>query len=114
MALPSRQRFFKVDFDERGIKMAWRECPICYSHFKQVKVNQKYCPECRKYRKDEIRQYLEENKAREKILKKKPIKSIEDISVDIRDYNKKHGTHLTYGKYVSLKEMGRLKGESDD
>jgi hypothetical protein len=36
-------------------------------------------------------------------------KTINDIVEELNDYNERHGTLLSYGKYVSMMENGKLK-----
>ena len=37
--------------------------------------------------------------------------TIEEIDRERVAYNKKHGTRLSYGKYVALRRMDKLKGD---
>lgn len=53
----------------------------------------KMCPNCRKY-------FREARERFDKLL---------DTTARIEEYNKKYGTHYTYGQYMAAKEHGWLK-----
>lgn len=38
-----------------------------------------------------------------------PLPPLDEILKDIREYNEKHGTYITYGKYVALLRQGKIK-----
>ena len=42
--------------------------------------------------------------------RKPPEKTIDEILKELRAYNEKHGTYLSYGKYIALIRAGRIKG----
>lgn len=65
------------------------KCAECKKVFRNPNENERFCPECKKIR--------EKKKPR-----KKPTKSLYQITKDLEKYNKTHGTSLTYGEYVSL------------
>jgi hypothetical protein len=84
-------------------------CPICFNGFHPHNGNQKYCKFCHEHRRDDIKEYqakMHEKKEREKRHKLNPIWS---ITREIKEYNKKHGTYLSYGQYVMKKSLGQLK-----
>ena len=81
--------------------------PSCQMVFWADRHDQKYCPECREFRKDEIKRYRRKRLAEKK--RGRPAKSIEDIIHDADAYNRKHGTSYTYGQYVMKLENGWLK-----
>jgi hypothetical protein len=64
------------------------KCAECYKVFCNPDENERFCPECKKIRD-------------KKKPKKKPSKSLYQITKEIEKYNKEHGTRLTYGEYVS-------------
>lgn len=37
-----------------------------------------------------------------------PKKTLEEVVLDVEQYNKEHGTRLTYGKYKALQMQGRI------
>ena len=37
-----------------------------------------------------------------------PKKTLEEVVLDVEQYNKQHGTRLTYGKYKVLQKQGRI------
>ena len=85
-----------------------RTCPICKGEFVPVNGTHTYCKDCRANRKDDIAQYLADLTAKKK--KKKPVvKSVMEICKDLEEYNRKHGTLLSYGKYIEKLENGTLK-----
>lgn len=65
------------------------KCAECHKVFRNPDENEKFCPECNK---------IKEKKKR----KPKANKSLYQVMKDLAKYNKKHGTRLSYGKYVSL------------
>lgn len=96
--------------------MQIKTCVLCNAEYYPNMHNQKYCHECLKYRKREIwREYehssRKKKKKRRAVLKARstPSKSINEIVREIKAYNEKHGTHLTYGKYVEKMALGLLK-----
>lgn len=88
-------------------------CPICKIEFTPVNHTQRYCKDCRANRGKEIAKYLADERYKRKYKEEKRRifgqKSIFDICKDIDEYNRKHGTHLSYGKYVGMMETGTLK-----
>ena len=95
-----------------------RICKLCAGEF-TPNGNQRYCRECLRDRKREIdRTYEAKTKAKSKQKRKitatlrskyAPSKTINEIVREVNAYNKKHGTHLTYGKYVEKMTLGLLK-----
>ncbi len=65
------------------------KCAECHKVFQNPNENERFCPECNK---------IKEKKKR----KPKSDKTLYQIMKDLAKYNKKHGTKLSYGKYVSL------------
>lgn len=92
---------------ERALEL--RKCPICKSEFIPVNGTQTYCKDCRVNRKDDIKLYLAELTKKKKKKKKPVVKSVMDICRDLDEYNRKHGTLLSYGKYVEKLNNGTLK-----
>lgn len=41
--------------------------------------------------------------------KKKTKETIDEIIKRVDEYNKEHGTRLSYGKFLALERMGKLK-----
>ena len=89
--------------------METKVCTKCKNEFKVHFGDYPYkrCPDCREYGR----------KARERFdkgLTYKPKKKIEndkllDTMARIEEYNKKWGTHYSYGQYMAAKENGWLK-----
>lgn len=86
--------------------MSWKTCPICYAVFRNNGCV-KYCLDCRKNRQDEIEAYRKEQKAMRELRKRTGEDHYEFIE-EMMEYNKTHGTKLSYGQYVALKD-GRGK-----
>lgn len=67
-------------------------CKDCGKEFKTKAHNAKWCAECRK---------------KYHFTKKKPLhkpKSLREVLADLKAYNIKHKTNLSYGQYVSMTE----------
>ncbi len=61
-----------------------------------------YCPNCRK---EVVKEKSAASKAKKKAAGHKPqneIKSMKQFLKELDNYNKEHGTHLTYGQYVAM------------
>ena len=65
-------------------------CAECYKVFRNPNENERLCPECKKIKKSK------------KKRKSKADKNLYQIMKDLAEYNKKHGTMLSYGKYIAL------------
>lgn len=83
-------------------------CQICGCVFLAKGNNAKYCPACRKEQ-----QYLQnkKNEQASRIKKKASLlksKSLNDLMWELKAYNEKHHTKLSYGEYVAMIE-GHLK-----
>lgn len=73
------------------------QCTICGHEFETAACNVKYCPGCRK-------------KAKSKPIPERTNKSLADVMRELDEYNRTHGTFLTYGKWVLMnEESGRRK-----
>lgn len=86
-------------------------CKWCNKDFQPTKANQKYCHDCRTKHFREIKASYDVTRRRHRVLKVDPLpkKTLTDIVRDILAYNKKHGTHLTYGQYVGKLYTNTLK-----
>ena len=95
--------------------MATFICKWCNGEYTPTTHNQKYCHECLTLHGREIKSMYERNSRRKRKKKlaanqpPKKYKTINDIVREMVAYNKKHGTHLTYGKYVEKMTLGLLK-----
>ena len=82
-----------------------RKCEICLKTFTTQRSNTKYCPACRVIGKKK------QEKARKLALKEKQIKksnrekNLNKTLADLRKYNKKNGTHISYGQFVAKREI---------
>ena len=82
-----------------------RVCPICLGMFTPNTKKHKFCNSCRKNRRWAIRQY------QNGIMTPNPKANValHSMCAEIEAYNKKHGTNLTYGKYIQYKNAGWLE-----
>lgn len=72
---------------------ARRICAECGKEFYSPNGNVKYCSkECRDINKQKNRQPR----------KTKKKKTLDEVLADLNEYNRTHGTHLTYGKYKDM------------
>lgn len=87
-----------------------KQCSVCGKVYVAKSANAKYCLDCRKneYRikQNETKKKREKEKAKAKKAENK--NSLEQKEKMINDYNKLHGTHLSYGEYHALKRLGKL------
>lgn len=84
-------------------------CPICLRSFEVGNSNQKYCDFCKKNRPNDIKEYVKREYLKKQKKKTLPKESVYQITRDLEAYNKKHGTCLTYGKYLAKKLLGQLE-----
>lgn len=98
---------FRTDNDKVTV------CPSC-----KQKAQREYQKAYRESHKKEIKEY----RARFKKIRKTALKNNITINIPLREftaiierYNKKHKTHYTYGRFVSLVHSGVIKlGEIND
>ena len=85
-------------------------CPICLRTFTTHRNPETihYCKFCRENRSWDIKQFQRKMKAMRDREKKVPKESITAVLREIEEYNKSHGTHLTYGQYMYKKTCGVL------
>lgn len=87
-------------------------CPVCLCVYQQRSHNQKFCNDCLEHRPRDVKRYRYE-------MRKKANqqyndiyfgqKGIHTVNAEIEQYNKKHGTCYTYGKYIHAKTYGLLE-----
>ena len=75
-------------------RVYYLSCMNCNCTFEHKYRNKKYCPKCEKKR---------ENKTIAVAILK--YKTIPEVVLELENYNKVHGTNLSYGEYV-----GKIKG----
>ena len=80
-----------------------KKCEVCLKTFTTQRSNAKYCPSCRdigKKKQEKARKLAikEEQKAKKSNKEKKLNKTLSDL----RNYNKKNGTNLSYGQFVAM------------
>lgn len=84
-------------------------CKICGKEFECINEKTKCCSE--RCREEHKRRFNSEWKRKQIELRNKPKvrkSALSAMTAEIARYNKKHGTNLSYGKYVMLKERGEL------
>lgn len=86
-------------------KIYIKSCIDCGKTFKAHANNAKRCDECKQELAREKAREQNALRKRENLYKKarktKPKKTLSEIMRELEAYNKEHGTHLTYGQYVS-------------
>ncbi len=89
----------------RDIKNATKVCVVCGKEFIATNPKARICSdECREIRKNESR------------ISKKPKnkkKTLDEVLAELNEYNRTHGTHLTYGKYQDMLFREQLKNEKN-
>lgn len=82
-------------------------CQNCGGEFVARSKHAMYCVDCRP-----IMQRKRADKKRAEAKKTvKPLcetQSINAVLCELDTYNRKHGTHLTYGQYETLKRVGKV------
>jgi tRNA(Ile2) C34 agmatinyltransferase TiaS len=83
-------------------------CFDCGETFTALLSNALRCEKCRKKAKNQAaKKYMMQSRSIRKIPKSMPPrKSIKDILKEMAQYNREHGTCLSYGKYVAMIEKG--------
>ena len=75
-------------------------CVDCGQPFISKSNSAKRCTECRAANKKEL------SRKRKKGYRQEPSKSIAEVMRELKAYNEKHGTFISYGQYVSKVEGG--------
>lgn len=92
-------------------------CELCMQAFEKRSANQKYCTECGvEMRKQQHREIIKNSKLRKTAARNynKPdtleekCKKLEEKCKKIDLYNKRHGTHYSYGEYTALVRAGKI------
>lgn len=88
-----------------------KTCPVCHN---LKPGNKEFCSEyCEAEYKRQQALKIEEQRRREREIERKYQKAKwAAIQKEIIKYNKAHGTNLSYGQYVAMKEMGANYGRS--
>lgn len=85
-------------------------CKKCKKVFNASNKRKIYCDTCKKIVAKENKQrsdkHQQEKRNRKK--KKKTVDTLVESNREVVEYNKKHGTNLSYGKYYGLKRIGKL------
>ena len=87
------------------MKNAVKICIVCGKEFYSPNPKAKICSEeCKEARKNAIR------KTKKTVA---PKKTLDEVLADLNEYNRTHGTHLTYGKYKEMLFKEALKNEKN-
>lgn len=83
------------------IRNAIKICVVCGKEFISAKPNSRICSEeCKEIRRAQVRRGEEIP-----VIKH----TLDDTLKEIDEYNRTHGTHLTYGKYKHMRFLEQLK-----
>lgn len=95
-----------------------RECIFCGTEFEFTHPNQRYCDDCKEIRR---RQAWEESYKLQRLKKmvhdrtlqeEYSLKLTNEVIRDINDHNRFHGTDYSYGQYVGMIRLGKIKENS--
>lgn len=90
-----------------------KRCKCCGKIFLTTAGNAKYCIDCRyDNKKRNTQKWRDGTKItvkKEKFKQEFHSKTLDERLADIRAYNEKHGTRLSYGKYMTLLHFGKLE-----
>lgn len=87
-------------------------CHLCLCTYQPNAINQKFCNDCLEHRPGEIRRYRHKIQEKKNIIENNEyygMRGIHTVNSEVEEYNKKHGTSLTYGKYLHAKTYGLLE-----
>lgn len=88
------------------IKNATKICIVCGKEFTATNPKSKVCSaECKAKRKNESRAVKKPKEEK---------KTLDEVLKDVDEYNRTHGTHLTYGKYQNMKFIEKLRQEKQN
>ncbi len=82
-------------------------CICCGVSFMAGNHNAKYCPVCKETEKKRLSEEAKRNARLRKQNREAAVsrKNLVEFLREIDTYNKKHGTRLSYGQYVALKNV---------
>ena len=87
---------------ERNIKKTCQRCGVTFYAATNRAIR---CEECREiYDKESHAIYRRQYKAMKIAKSKEPDKSISQVLRELKQYNEKNGTNLSYGKYIVMCE----------
>ena len=81
-----------------------KKCEVCLKTFTTQRANAKYCPSCRvigKKKQEKARKLA--IKEEQKFKKTNRERNLNKTLADLRKYNEKYGTNLSYGQFVAIK-----------
>ena len=82
-----------------------KKCDICQKTFTTQRSNTKYCPACRvigKKKQEKARKLA--IKEEQKFKKTNRERNLNKTLADLRNYNEKYGTNLSYGQFMAIKK----------
>jgi hypothetical protein len=77
-------------------------CKQCGKEFIHGTYCKTYCDECSAIRQRERNRKFMQKKRGGKVTKQKENKSLSQVIRELEEYNKAHGTCISYGQYVAL------------
>ena len=85
--------------------MGITNCKLCGKEITPVNLKRKYCIPCSK-----IANRMNDKRRREinAVPKIGKVSALRRFCYEIAEYNEKHGTNLSYGKYVAYKNEGKI------
>lgn len=94
------------------VELIKHQCQKCGNSFiGSTQIRIEWCPDCKKkYKNAETaernKELFDEHKAFKELQKMKRMasksKSLLQVTREVEEYNRKHGTHLSYGEYVNI------------
>jgi hypothetical protein len=89
------------------------KCKLCGKEFAGMMArNRRYCDDCRRFKMNASREThnaeMRWKKQMAEQVRASKKKALSDIMREIKAYNEAHGTCITYGKYIAMKEGARV------
>ena len=83
-----------------------KKCEVCHKTFIAQRSTAKYCPDCRiigRNMQQKSRRNAKKIESYEKVHRKANTeKGLNKTLADLRNYNEKYGTNLSYGQFVAM------------
>lgn len=87
---------------ERNYFLICLKCGCTFSYSNERKKN---CPECdAQIKRERSKKCMQKKRAKNKLK----FKDVHEVVAEVKQYNQKNGTLLSYGQYVNLERMGKL------
>jgi hypothetical protein len=79
------------------------KCEQCGCEFEHSHTRKRFCDECIKNRKRESTKRIANERKSSKIKVAKPVRTLTQVTAELKAYNKEHKTNLNYGEFVKMK-----------